>query len=131
MPSWTELILVACAVAVTAAVVPAILSLRRALRRFDAVLAVIEQELRPVVAQAHALTEDVRALTREARGEIAEVRAVTQRLTIVAEGLARVVTGLAGLARVGQVVALAAGVRRGLEVFAGRLRREQGDHHGE
>jgi hypothetical protein len=37
--------------------------------------------------------------------------------------------GLAGLARAGQIVGLAAGLRRGVDVFVQRLRRE-GDHDG-
>ncbi|HXH84174.1 MAG TPA: hypothetical protein VNN07_14805 [Candidatus Tectomicrobia bacterium] len=131
MHAWAEGVLVACVVAVTAALVPAILAVRRTMRRLEAVLGIVEQELRPVIGQLHGLTEDVRALTREARDEVAEVRAVTERLTVVADGVGRLVGGLAGLTRVGQVLGLAAGLRRGVDVFVGRLRREQGDHHGE
>jgi hypothetical protein len=45
----------------------------------------------------------------------------------VADGLGRVVAGLSGLARVGQIVGLAAGLRRGVDVFVQRLRGKQGD----
>src|SRR5713101_298195 len=130
MQSWAQLVLIACAVVLTAALVAAILALRRALRRMDAVLAIVEQELRPLIGQAHGLTEDVRELTRESRREVARIGEVTEHVERVADGLGRVVTGLAGLTRAGQIVGLAAGLRRGVDVFVNRLRREQGDDDG-
>jgi uncharacterized protein YoxC len=130
MQPWTQLVLVACAVALTAALVSAVLALRGALRRTSAVLGIVEQELRPLIAQLHGVTEEVRELTHEARLEMKRVGEVTERLQAVADGLGRVVGGLTGLARVGQVVGLAAGVRRGVDVFVDRLRRKQGDDDG-
>jgi hypothetical protein len=41
-----------------------------------------------------------------------------------------VVRALAGFTRAGQVVGLAAAVRRGVEVFVQRMRNEGGHHHG-
>ena len=131
MPHWVLVVLVACAVALTAVLVPTILALRRMLRRAEAVLTITEQELRPLVGQAHALTEDVRVLTREASREIERVGEVTERVNAVAEGLGRVVTGLGGLARAGQLVGVAAGLKRGFDVFVQRLSKDQGDDHGE
>ena len=55
---------------------------------------------------------------------------VTEQVQTVAEGLGRVVMGLAGLTRAGQVIGLAAGLRRGVDVFVQRLRRGQGDDDG-
>jgi hypothetical protein len=130
MQPWTQLVLVACAVALTAALVSAVLALRGALRRTSAVLGIVEQELRPLIAQLHGVTEEVRELTHEARLEMKRVGEVTERLQAVADGLGRVVGGLTGLARVGQVVGLAAGVRRGVDVFVDRLRGKQGDDDG-
>jgi uncharacterized protein YoxC len=130
MQSWAPLVLVACAVVVTAALVPAILAARRALRRADAVLAIVEQELRPLIGQAHGLTEDFRDLAREVRREVVRIGDVTERVQTVADGVGRVAAGLAGLTRAGQLVGLAAGLRRGVDIFVQRLRREQGDHHG-
>lgn len=130
MHSWAQLVLVACAVALTAALVAAILALRQALRRTDAVLAIVEQELRPLIGQVHGLTEDVRELTRESRREMARVGEVTEHVERVADGVGRMVTGLASLTRAGQIVGLAAVLRRGVDVFVHRLRREQGDHDG-
>src|SRR5438105_5041612 len=67
MQSWAQIVLIACAVVLTAALVAASLALRRALIRADAVLAILEQELRPLIGQAHGLTEDVRELARKAQ----------------------------------------------------------------
>ena len=129
MQPWALLVLVACAVVLTAALVSAILALRRALRRTDAVLEIVEQELRPLIGQANGLTQEMRDLTRETRREVERVGDVTEHVQTVADGLGRVVVGLAGFSRAGQIVGLAAGLRRGVDVFVQRLRRE-GDHDG-
>jgi uncharacterized protein YoxC len=130
MQPWIQVVLLACAVALTAALVAAVLALRGALRRADAVLQIVEQELRPLIGQAHGVTEEIRELTHEARLEMVRVGEVTEHVQSVADGLARVVGGLGGLARAGQIVGLAAGLRRGVDVFVQRWRREQGDHDG-
>jgi hypothetical protein len=51
MQPWAQAVLIACVVVLTVALTGAILALRRALRRTDAVLTIVEQELRPVVGQ--------------------------------------------------------------------------------
>ncbi|HEV8583850.1 MAG TPA: DUF948 domain-containing protein [Methylomirabilota bacterium] len=130
MQPWAQAVLVACAVALTAAVIPTILALRRMARRAETVLTIVEEELRPLIGQAHALTEDVRVLTREASEEVERVREVTERVNAVAEGVSRAVTGLAGLARAGQLIGVAAGLKKGFDVFVSRFSKEQGDHHG-
>jgi len=128
MQPWAQAVLIACAVALTAALVTAMLALRRALRRTDAVLTIVEQELRPLIGQAHGLSDELRDLTRETRREVVRIGEVTEHVENAAEGVGRLVTGLGGLARAGQVVGLAAGLRRGVDVFVNRLRRDQGDH---
>ena len=130
MQPWAQIVLIACAVALTGAVVSAILALRRTLSRTEAVLEIVEQELRPLVGQVNGLTEEMRDLTRETRREVERVGEVTERVQTVADGLGRVVVGLAGLSRAGQIVGLAAGLRRGVDVFVQRLRRDQGDGDG-
>ena len=130
MQPWSQAVLVACAVLLTVAAIPAILALRRVMRRAESVLTIVEQELRPLVGQAHALTDDVRKLTREAKEEIERVGEVTERVNAVAEGVGRAVHGLAGLARAGQLIGVAAGLKKGFDVFVARLSKEQGDHHG-
>ena len=123
MPPWLWVVLIGYAVALTAALVSAVMALRGALRRTDAVLTIVEQELRPLIAQIHGITEEVRQLTHEARLEAVRVGEVTEHLQAVSGGLARLVVGLSGLARIGEVVGLAGSLRRGVEVFVQRLRR--------
>jgi uncharacterized protein YoxC len=131
MQPWSQVVLVACAVALTAAVVSAVLALRGALRRTDALLGIVEQELRPLIAQVHGVTEELRELTHELRLEVKRVGDVTETVQAVTEGMGRIVSGLSGLARIGQVVGMAAVLRRGVGAFAQRLRREQGEDHGD
>ena len=130
MQPWAETALIACAVVLTVALVAVILALRRALRRTDAVLAIVEQELRPLVGQVHGLTGELRDLTREAKREVVRIGEVTEHVESAAHGLSRLVSALGGLARVGQVVGLAAGLRRGVDVFVSRLRRDEGGSDG-
>jgi uncharacterized protein YoxC len=130
MQPWAQLVLVVCAVALTAALVAAILALRKALSRTEAVLTIVEQELRPLIGQAHGLTEDIRELTRESRREVERIGEVTEDVARATDGVGRMVVGLAGLTRAGQIVGLAAGLRRGVDVFVNRLRRDEGDNDG-
>ena len=131
MQPWVQTVLVVCAVALTAALIAAILTVRRALRRADAVLTIVEQELRPLIGQAHGLTEEMRDLTRETRREVERIGEVTEPVESAAAGVSRVAVALGGLARAGQVIGLAAGLRRGVDVFVSRLRRDEGDNsHG-
>ena len=58
MQPWAQGVLIACAVVLTAALVAAMLALRRTLARTEAVLAIVEQELRPLVGQVHGLTDE-------------------------------------------------------------------------
>jgi len=129
MPLWAQALLTLAAFALMLALVAAVLALRRVAQRAEGVLTIVEQELRPLVGQAHALTEDVRALTREASRELERVGAVAQRVNEVAEGLARFVAVVGGLTRAGQLVGVAAGLKKGIEVFVQRLRKERGDNH--
>jgi uncharacterized protein YoxC len=129
MHPWAQAVLLVCAVVLTAALVAAALALRRTLRRTEAVLEIVEQELRPLVGQVHGLTDELRELTRESRREMARIGDVTERVHTVADAVGRLVVGLAGLTRVGQFVGLAAGLRRGVGMFVQRLRGE-GDHDG-
>jgi uncharacterized protein YoxC len=130
MHVWAQLTVVGCLVALTIALVAVLVATRRAIARAETVLTIVEQELRPLIGQAHALTEDVRVLTREASQEIERVGEVTERVNAVAEGVGRAVNGLAGLTRAGQLIGVAAGLKKGFDVFVHRMTKEQGDHHG-
>ena len=128
MPYWVQLLLSLAAFALLLALVAAVWALRRTAQRAEAVLTIVEQELRPLIGQALALTEDVRTLTREAGRELERVGAVTDRVDDIATGLSRFVGMLSGLTRAGQIVGVAAGLKKGLDVFVHRFR-HQGDHH--
>jgi uncharacterized protein YoxC len=130
MQPWVQIVLIVCAAALTVALVGAILAARATLRRAASVLEIVEQELRPLVGQINGLTEDVRELTRETRREVERIGEVTEHVQTAAEGVSRMVGGLAGLTRAGQAIGLVAGIRRGVDVFVDRLRRDQGGNHG-
>lgn len=128
MPFWVQMLLSLAAFALLVALVAAVWALRGVAQRAEAVLTIVEQELRPLIGQALALTEDVRGLTREAGRELERVGAVTDRVEDVATGLGRIVMTLGSLTRAGQIVGVAAGLKKGIDVFVHRLR-HQGDHH--
>jgi uncharacterized protein YoxC len=129
MPLWAQALLTLAAFALMLALVAAVLALRRVAQRAEGVLTIVEQELRPLVGQAHALTEDVRALTREGHRELERIGAVTERVNDVAAGFARFTAVLGGITRAGQLVGVAAGLKKGIDVFVQRLRKAQGDNH--
>jgi uncharacterized protein YoxC len=128
MPFWVQLLLSLASLALLLALVAAVWALRGVAQRAEAVLAIVEQELRPVIGQALALTEDVRSLTRDASRELERVGAVTDRVDDIAGAVGRIVGTLSGLTRAGQIVGVAAGLKKGIDVFIQRLR-HQGDHH--
>jgi uncharacterized protein YoxC len=128
MPFWVQLLLSLASLALLLALVAAVWALRGVAQRAEAVLAIVEQELRPVIGQAVALTEDVRSLTRDASRELERVGAVTDRVDDIAGAVGRIVGTLSGLTRAGQIVGVAAGLKKGIDVFVQRLR-HQGDHH--
>ena len=127
MPFWVQLLLSLASLALLLALVAAVWALRGVARRAEAVLTIVEQELRPVIGQAVALTEDVRSLTRDASRELERVGAVTDRVDDIAGAVGRIVGTLSGLTRAGQIVGMAVGLKKGIDVFVHRLR--QGDHH--
>src|SRR5213594_2519197 len=114
MPFWVRLLLSLSTFAFLLALVAAVWALRRMAQRAEAVLTIVEQELR--------------TLTREAGRELERVGAVTDRVDDIATGLSRFVGTLSGLTRAGQIVGVAAGLKKGLDVFVHRFR-HQGDHH--
>ena len=128
MPFWVQMLLSLAAFALLVALVAAVWALRGVAQRAEAVLAIVEQELRPLIGQGLALTEDVRGLTREAGRELERVGAVADRVNTIAEGLGRFVGTLSGLTRAGQIVGVAAGLKKGIDVFVNRMW-HRGDHH--
>jgi uncharacterized protein YoxC len=131
MPVWLALVLAGCAVAISLAIVLTLMSARRALEHAGAVLAIAERELAPLATEARGLTADARALTQETTRELKRAGDVVERVHDVADGVGRIVNALAGLTRAGQVVGVAMALRRGVDVFVQRMRKEGGNHHGE
>ena len=130
MTEWFRIVLALCVVALTCALVGVLLSLKRALDRGTAVLTVVETEIRPTAAEARALTNEMRAVSRHLQDEIDAVGLVIERVRVLVEGLSRVVNGLAGLTRAGQLIGIAAGMKKGIEVFAERWRSHPGEPAG-
>ena len=131
MSLWLTFVLAGCAVAISIALVLVLLSARRAVERTGAILALVERELTPLTTEARGLTTDARALTQEATRELRRAGDVIERVHEATDGVGRVVHAVAGLSRAGQVVGLAAAVRRGVDVFVQRMRRDGGNHHGQ
>src|SRR5258705_11635510 len=117
MPFWAQMLLSLPALALLVALVAAVWALRGVARRAEAVLTIVEQELRPLIGQGLALTEDVRGLTREAGRELERGGAVTDRVEVGAAGLGRVVTTLGTPNRPGQIGGGAAGRQKGSDRF--------------
>ena len=131
MPGWLSLVLGLCAIAVSIAIVLLLVSARRAVQRLEAILATTEQELGPLATEARGLTSDARALTQETTREVRRTGEVIEQVRDAAAGVGRVVSAMANLTRAGQLVGLAVGLRRGVDVFVERLRRNGGNPHGQ
>jgi uncharacterized protein YoxC len=130
MHTWAQAVIVACVVAISIALVPALLALRRAAERAERVLAAAERDLGPMTEQLKALVDEFRLLSHDARVELGRVAVLAERAEDVATGVGRVLSAVAGLTRAGQLVGMAAGIKTGLDVFLQRLRKQEGDNHG-
>ena len=131
MSGWFWLALSLCAIAISAAVVLAILSARRALERIARLVEAAEREVNPLATEARGLTTDARGLTQQTTRELRRTGEVIDQVHEAAAGVARVVGALANLTRAGQIVGLASALRRGVDVFVDRLRKNGGNHHGD
>ncbi|OLC12687.1 MAG: hypothetical protein AUH29_15450 [Candidatus Rokubacteria bacterium 13_1_40CM_69_27] len=129
MQLWAQAVIVVCVLAVTVALVPLLVALRRAAERADRVLAIAEQELQPLVSQLQALVDDLRLMSGEVRGEVGRLGALAEQAQGLSDGLSRVMSAIAGLSRAGQLVGVAASIKTGLDVFLHRLRKQQGENH--
>jgi uncharacterized protein YoxC len=130
MLPWVQAVFAIGFVVLIIALVMTLLSVRRTVMRAEVVLGIVEQEIRPLVADTHAVLGEVRALIRQANREMDRVGVIGERVEDVAVGLGRLVGALGNLTRVGQVLGLAAGLKKGVDVFLYRFAKGQGDHHG-
>ncbi len=117
-----QVILALCAVATTAALVLFLLAARRSVQRTDVLLTTIEREISPMVARLRTLTDELSSLVRQANLEVSRVGLLTERVIDLSDGVGRVLNAVSGFTRVGQLVGVATGVKRGLEVFLQRMR---------
>ena len=133
MPAWFYPVLAICLVALTAALVTALLALTRTARRAASVLALVEKELQGeiprIVVNVRELTGDLRQVSAGVSDEVDRIRQLTGRVQEIGDATARVAVALSGFTRVGQVVGIAAAVKTGLDVFFHRLRKRGDNGH--
>lgn len=109
-----------------AATVPALLQLARTARAAEQTLAALEREIRPLAGQVQALLQEHRTLAQQATRDLRQIEGV---VVVAQDTLARItsLTGiLARFGTVGQVLSVAGGLRKGLDVFVNRLVRGRG-----
>ena len=133
MPPWFYYILASCVVALTAALVAAIVYVAGAVRRAERVLGVVEAELErdvpPLLVGVRELTDELRLLSHGATAELDRINQITGRVQEVAEGASHLLAALSGLTKVGQLVGIVAGVRAFVDVFFHRLRKSRGGRY--
>lgn len=133
MPTWFYYVLALCVVALTAAVVAAVVYVAAAVRRAERVLRVvqgeIERDVPPLLVGVTELTDELRLLSHEATAELDRIGQITGRVQEVADGAARLLTALSGLTKAGQLIGIVAGVKAFVDVFFHRLRKPRGDRY--
>jgi uncharacterized protein YoxC len=122
MTPLAQTVLVICAVVLTAALVVALASLRRATARAEIVLQLVEREIRPLASQVEALAADVRTLSQSANRELNRIGGVVRRVEDISFKIARVVGVANSLASFRGISGVGSGLRTALSVFVSRLR---------
>ncbi|MBI2197724.1 MAG: hypothetical protein HYU42_03865, partial [Candidatus Rokubacteria bacterium] len=79
MSPLAQIIVGICVVAVAAALVSALLTLKKTATRAETVLHLLEREIRPLASQIGALAEELRGLSRQATRELERISVVTRR----------------------------------------------------
>ncbi len=119
-------VIVACVVALTIVLISTLLAVRKTALRAESVLAQVEREIRPMASELEALTADLQKLSRNANDNLQRIGGIVDRVEDISVQAARLVGAVAGLTRIGQYAGMAAGVKRGVEVFLHRLKQR---HH--
>jgi uncharacterized protein YoxC len=122
MTPLAQAIVVACIVALSAVLASTLLALKKTALRAESVLQQVEREIRPLASQIESLTAELRDLSRGANEEMKRVSLVVRRAEDISVKVAKLLGVVGGLTRIGQYASVAAGVKRGLGVFVGRLR---------
>jgi uncharacterized protein YoxC len=119
-------VILACVVALTIVLISTLLSLKRTALRAESVLAQVEREIRPMASELENLTGELQKLSRNANDNLQRIGGIVDRVEDISVQAARVVGAVGGLTRIGQYAGMAAGVKRGVEVFLHRLKER---HH--
>ena len=119
-------VILACVVALTLVLISTLLSVRKTALRAESVLAQVEREIRPMASELETLTGELQKLSRNANDNLQRIGGIVDRVEDISVQAARVVGAVGGLTRIGQYAGMAAGVKRGVEVFLHRLKER---HH--
>ena len=119
-------VILACVVALTIVLMSTLLSIKKTALRAESVLAQVEREIRPMASELESLTGELQKLSRNANDNLQRIGGIVDRVEDISVQAARVVGAVAGLTRIGQYAGMAAGVKRGVEVFLHRLKER---HH--
>ena len=119
-------VILACVVALTFVLISTLLSLRKTALRAESVLAQVEREIRPMASELETLTGEMQKLSRNANDNLQRIGGIVDRVEDISVQAARLVGVVGGLTRIGQYAGMAAGVKRGVEVFLHRLKER---HH--
>lgn len=115
-------VILVCLVALTVVLISTLWAFKKTAERAESVLAIVEREIRPLVSELESLTTELQKLTHRANDNLERIGAVVERVEDISLTVARVVGAVGGLTRIGQYAGVAAGVKRGVEVFLTRLR---------
>ena len=119
-------VILACVVALTIVLMSTLLSIKKTALRAESVLAQVEREIRPMASELETLTGELQKLSRNANDNLQRIGGIVDRVEDISVQAARVIGAVGGLTRIGQYAGMAAGVKRGVEVFLHRLKER---HH--
>jgi len=119
-------VILACVVALTIVLISTLLSIKKTALRAEGVLAQVEREIRPMASELENLTGELQKLSRNANDNLQRIGGIVDRIEDISVQAARVIGAVGGLTRIGQYAGMAAGVKRGVEVFLHRLKER---HH--
>ena len=115
-------VILACVVALTLVLISTLLSVRKTALRAESVLAQVEREIRPMASEIESLTGELQKLSHNANDNLQRIGGIVDRVEDISMQVGRVVGAVGGLTRIGQYAGMAAGVKRGVEVFLHRLK---------
>lgn len=115
-------VILACVVALTIVLISTLLSIKKTAARAEGVLAQVEREVRPMASELESLTGELQKLSRNANDNLQRIGGIVDRVEDISVQAARVAGAVGGLTRIGQYAGMAAGVKRGVEVFLHRLK---------